>query len=114
VGNGLRQEGSPLARDGHDRARRVPDDLAGHQAQQQPGEPSAARADDQQAGILRRVDQFLDREAADRADLRQDRLAVAEPPFCLVRHLLGGLAQLIEHGRVSRADHLASSGKLGA
>ena len=56
MGNGLRQEGSPLARDGHDRARRVPDDLAGHQAQQQPGEPSAARADDQQAGILRRVD----------------------------------------------------------
>src|SRR5262249_44827616 len=64
--------------DGH-RARRVADDLRAHRAQGQGGEAaSAARADDQQVGVLRRLQQLIGDHAADGADGHRLGLAVGE------------------------------------
>ena len=82
------------------------DDLAAHRAHQQPGKPAAAAgADDYQVGILRSIDQFLDHKAVHSVDLHRGGPGIAQPAGYLVRHLLSGLAQFFQEGRVRRADH---------
>jgi signal transduction histidine kinase len=93
-----------LASDHHHRADRVVNDLGADRAQQQAGEPSgAARADHDQVGAARRVDQRLGGLPADRRDGHGFGLG-AELADRRVDRLLGRLAGLFLLGLVLRID----------